>query len=213
MSKPGDGTRRARRLEWPAACHFGARLVRSSSFRALRGCRPCDPSHELATNHLRRSVGRVRGVPSRVHQWRRIGKNNRDHSHGDREGTVWWPPPLPRRCDRDPRNWATRSTEAHGNGEIGSVRHGEGMLGLQSLELDERYFGAGDEAGTAPEDRRFRPDVEGLRAVAVLLVVLYHADVPRVTGGFVGVDVFLVISGSVITGVLLRNNEMPAAYR
>jgi peptidoglycan/LPS O-acetylase OafA/YrhL len=61
-----------------------------------------------------------------------------------------------------------------------------------------------DEAGTAPGDRRFRPDIEGLRAVAVLLVVLYHADLPGLTGGFVGVDVFFVISGFVITGLLLR---------
>ena len=81
------------------------------------------------------------------------------------------------------------------------------MLGLQSPALDERQLGAGDEAGTAPQDRRFRPDVEGLRAVAVLLVVLYHADVARVTGGYVGVDVFFVISGFVITGVLLRERD------
>jgi peptidoglycan/LPS O-acetylase OafA/YrhL len=40
--------------------------------------------------------------------------------------------------------------------------------------------------------------------VAVLLVVLYHANVPRLTGGYVGVDVFFVISGFVITGLLLR---------
>jgi peptidoglycan/LPS O-acetylase OafA/YrhL len=51
---------------------------------------------------------------------------------------------------------------------------------------------------------RFRPDVEGLRAVAVLLVVLYHASVPGVTGGYVGVDVFFVVSGFVITTLLLR---------
>jgi peptidoglycan/LPS O-acetylase OafA/YrhL len=62
----------------------------------------------------------------------------------------------------------------------------------------------GDEAGTAPEDRRFRPDIQGLRAVAVLLVVLFHVDVPGLSGGYVGVDVFFVISGFVITGVLLR---------
>ena len=64
-----------------------------------------------------------------------------------------------------------------------------------------------EEAGTAPEDRRFRPDVEGLRAIAVLLVVLYHAGVPRLTGGYVGVDVFFVISGFVITGLLLREHQ------
>ena len=66
-----------------------------------------------------------------------------------------------------------------------------------------RFLASGDEAGTAPEDRSFRPDVEGLRAVAVLLVVLYHVGIPHV-GGYVGVDVFFVISGYVITGLLLR---------
>ncbi len=68
----------------------------------------------------------------------------------------------------------------------------------------DRYTASGDEAGTAPGDRAFRPDVQGLRAIAILLVVLYHADVPGITGGFVGVDVFFVISGFVITGLLLR---------
>ncbi len=61
-----------------------------------------------------------------------------------------------------------------------------------------------DEAGTPPSDRRFRPDVEGLRAVAILLVVLYHCGVPGLRGGFIGVDVFFAISGYVITGLLLR---------
>ena len=72
------------------------------------------------------------------------------------------------------------------------------------IALAGRSAVSGDEAGTAPSDRPFRPDVEGLRAVAVLLVVLYHADIPGITGGFVGVDVFFVISGFVITGLLLR---------
>lgn len=50
---------------------------------------------------------------------------------------------------------------------------------------------------------RFRPDIEGLRAIAVLLVVASHAEVPGVAGGFVGVDVFFVISGYLITRLLL----------
>jgi peptidoglycan/LPS O-acetylase OafA/YrhL/cellulose synthase/poly-beta-1,6-N-acetylglucosamine synthase-like glycosyltransferase len=58
--------------------------------------------------------------------------------------------------------------------------------------------------GTAPGARRFRPDIQGLRAVAVTLVVLYHAEVPGITAGYVGVDVFFVISGFLITGQLLR---------
>lgn len=41
----------------------------------------------------------------------------------------------------------------------------------------------------------FRPDIEGLRAVAVLMVLAFHAGLPFVPGGFAGVDVFFVISG------------------
>ena len=53
-------------------------------------------------------------------------------------------------------------------------------------------------------ERKFRPDVEGLRAVAIVTVVLYHAAIPGFGGGYVGVDVFFVISGFVITQLLLR---------
>src|SRR5436190_7403296 len=49
---------------------------------------------------------------------------------------------------------------------------------------------------------RFRGDVEGLRAVAVLLVVLNQLEVPGFDGGFFGVDVFFVISGYLITSLL-----------
>jgi len=58
--------------------------------------------------------------------------------------------------------------------------------------------------GRRSEQKQFRPDIEGLRAVAVLAVVLFHADVPGVGGGYVGVDVFFVISGFLITGLLWR---------
>jgi peptidoglycan/LPS O-acetylase OafA/YrhL len=55
--------------------------------------------------------------------------------------------------------------------------------------------------------RVFRPDVQALRALAVVLVVWYHANLPGIHGGFLGVDVFFVISGFVITGVLLQERE------
>ncbi|MFF1903455.1 acyltransferase family protein [Kitasatospora sp. NPDC058218] len=58
--------------------------------------------------------------------------------------------------------------------------------------------------GPAPRPAGFRPDIEGLRAVAVLAVLAFHASVPGLAGGFVGVDVFLVVSGYLITGLLVR---------
>jgi len=54
-----------------------------------------------------------------------------------------------------------------------------------------------------PRSRR-RPEIQALRALAVMLVVLYHLWPNRLTGGYVGVDVFFVISGFLITGHLLR---------
>ncbi|WP_250028680.1 acyltransferase family protein [Paractinoplanes maris] len=50
----------------------------------------------------------------------------------------------------------------------------------------------------------FRPDIEGLRAIAVVLVVLSHAGINRLAGGYVGVDVFFVISGFLITTLLIK---------
>lgn len=56
----------------------------------------------------------------------------------------------------------------------------------------------------APSRSSFRPELQGLRALAVGLVLLYHLWPERLSGGFVGVDVFFVVSGFLITGHLYR---------
>lgn len=55
----------------------------------------------------------------------------------------------------------------------------------------------------------YRPDIQGLRAIAVLAVILFHFNPAWLPGGFVGVDVFLVISGFLITSILLHKKNRP----
>ena len=64
------------------------------------------------------------------------------------------------------------------------------------------------EAPQKSKDIRYRADIDGLRAIAVLLVVAYHIGLPGITGGFVGVDIFFVISGYLISGILLREQAV-----
>jgi peptidoglycan/LPS O-acetylase OafA/YrhL len=53
----------------------------------------------------------------------------------------------------------------------------------------------------------YRPEIDGLRAIAVVPVILFHAGVPAFSGGYVGVDVFFVISGYLITSIILPELE------
>lgn len=62
-------------------------------------------------------------------------------------------------------------------------------------------------------DSHFRPDIEGLRAIAILLVVLFHVGRPLSSGGFGGVDVFYVISSYLIAGLLVRELEQTGDVR
>jgi peptidoglycan/LPS O-acetylase OafA/YrhL len=64
-----------------------------------------------------------------------------------------------------------------------------------------------DKQGPQSARLAFRPDLEGLRGIAILLVVGYHVGVPGFGGGYIGVDVFFVLSGYLITGLLWRELE------
>jgi peptidoglycan/LPS O-acetylase OafA/YrhL len=64
-------------------------------------------------------------------------------------------------------------------------------------------------ADRAIEGQRYIPGIDGLRALAVLAVMTFHLVPSALPGGFVGVDVFFVISGYVVTGSLLRDAPLP----
>ena len=59
----------------------------------------------------------------------------------------------------------------------------------------------------------FRPDIEGLRALAIVLVIFSHAGLPLFASGFIGVDIFFVLSGYLITSLLLKEIETSGRIR
>jgi peptidoglycan/LPS O-acetylase OafA/YrhL len=65
----------------------------------------------------------------------------------------------------------------------------------------------GEVRASSPARARYRLDIDGLRAISVLAVILFHGSVPGFAGGYVGVDVFFVISGYLITQILAESPE------
>jgi peptidoglycan/LPS O-acetylase OafA/YrhL len=83
---------------------------------------------------------------------------------------------------------------------------------MQSVSSAGIALGAEVRASTSARVT-YRPDIDGLRAISVLAVILFHSAVPGFTGGYVGVDVFFVISGYLITQVLMASPERSVGGR
>ncbi len=77
-----------------------------------------------------------------------------------------------------------------------------GRLGLADRRALPAPESAGVEPPGAPAEARYLPDIDGLRAIAVLAVIFFHVGFQGFTGGYVGVDVFFVVSGFLITRLI-----------
>src|SRR5207249_1907795 len=69
-----------------------------------------------------------------------------------------------------------------------------------------------DDPGDGKQPVRYWPALDGLRALAILAVMAYHAKLPWARGGFLGVNIFFVLSGFLITTLLLSERREAGAY-
>ena len=76
-----------------------------------------------------------------------------------------------------------------------------------------QFFVGGFGLSNKPIAMHYRPDIDGIRAIAVLAVLFFHAGVPFAGGGYVGVDVFFVLSGYLITKTLLDDQSIIRFYQ
>ena len=75
--------------------------------------------------------------------------------------------------------------------------------GLLAHQAPAGYGTAPASDAAANSRPKYRADIDGLRAIAVVAVIIFHIHAPWLPGGFLGVDIFYVISGFVVTGSLL----------
>lgn len=88
----------------------------------------------------------------------------------------------------------------------------EGIVPVVGVYADANEQRQPEMASTTPKSAH-RVDIDGLRAIAVALVVAFHVRVPLFEGGFIGVDMFFVISGFLITGILAREHDKHGTIR
>src|SRR5258708_6635893 len=74
---------------------------------------------------------------------------------------------------------------------------------IPSLPKESRDSSGG--GGVMPTQFSYQPSIDGLRAIAVLAVVLYHADILGMRAGYLGVDIFFVISGFLISRIIIED--------
>ena len=121
----------------------------------------------------------------RVHLWQRPG---RAHDRASRDPGVV--------AEGDAAGWR----EPRAACQATAVANGPAARSRSPLKSTD---GLRNESTSSAPEGGFRPDIEGMRAIAIVAVLLCHAGIPFLAGGYVGVDVFFVISGFLITRLLL----------